>query len=151
MDYYAHFTSNNMQNSMWRKDGNIMKKVFSAVLMFALLALPMTMLSAKEPSESELYPMVGNQFPSVINDVRLEAYLEAYEQQLFPGLEDDMLIVHEKGEGGGFLFSELTDAETTKKRHEELNGVECEIVTIKEAKEIYKQSLRQDLIEDYNE
>lgn len=127
-----------------------MKKVFSAVLMFALLALPMTMLSAKETSENELYSKVGNQFPSAINNVRLEAYLEAVVQQVFPGLEDDELLVHEK-EDGGFLSSSIDDIESVKKYHEEVNGVECEIVTGKEAKEIYKQSLRQALIEEYNE
>ena len=125
-----------------------MKKVFSAVLMFALLALPMTMLSAKETSENELYSKVGNQFPSAINNVRLEAYLESVEQQWFPDLEDDELLVHEKD--GGFLGSSINDIESVKKYHEEVNGVECEIVTVKEAKEICRQALRQDLIEEYN-
>ena len=65
--------------------------------------------------------------------------LKALNKNLFPGLKDDELVVRVDGE---LLHSDINDAETTKKEFEELNeGVKCKIMTVAQAKEIYKKEL----------
>lgn len=64
--------------------------------------------------------------------------LKALNKNLFPGLKDDELVV--RVNEGGFLHSDINDAETTKKEFEELNeGVKCKIMTVAQAKEMYKK------------
>ena len=136
-----------------------MKKVLGSIFILGLAALAITTISAKPVDQQNLHQLVGERFDGVIRklkSVNLEKCeqvgklgkleLEEYEKILFPGLKDNEFVV--RINDGGFLYDGNPNPQITKEGFEALNGdVKGEIMTVKEAKEIYKR----DLVQCYNE
>lgn len=136
-----------------------MKRVLGSAVILCLAAFPITTISAKPVDQQNLHQMVGERFGGVIRklkSVNLEKCeqmgelgkleLEKYEKKLFPGLEDNEFVVCIND--GGFLYDGNPNPQITKENFEALNGdVKGEIMTVKEAKEIYKR----ELVQCYNE
>ncbi len=104
-----------------------MKKELSLVFVLGFSALFITEILAE-----------GKRLQKLEVEKEIGTTLKILDKHLFPGLKDDELVVQVNE--GGFLHSDITDAETTKKEFEELNeGVKCKIMTVGQAKEIYKK------------